>query len=430
MHETQNQSAISVPEILAPAGDAVALRAALDAGADAVYMGAGGLNMRSRARNFQLEDLPEAVNACHAAGARCYLTLNTVMYEDEYSTLSQILDAATHAGVDAIIAWDWAVVAAARERGLEVHLSTQASVSNFSALMAVHQAFGVQRVVLARECTLEHIHSIQKSLTQVGNPVELEVFVHGAMCVAVSGRCFLSQYSCGQSANRGACLQPCRRNYIVKEVDGEGEFLLGESHVMSPKDLCTMPFLERVLATGIRSLKIEGRMRSPEYVSTVVSAYRQAVDAWASLVSEGKDPGQDEDFHRLKSESVERLQTVFNRGFSSGFYMGRPIDDWIKGPNNQATLSKESVGTVVNYYRKAQVAMIALQATDLKVGDDLLIQGPTTGNQSLRVDELRVNEQSCEQAQQGSEVSVAVPFRVRRGDLVFRRIPNKGLETP
>ncbi len=391
------------PELLAPAGEAVALRAALNAGADAVYFGAGALNMRKRARNFSMEDIPDVVASCRKAGAKAYLAMNTIVYEPELRVMEQGLDIAAEAQVDAIICWDGAVIDGARERGLEVHLSTQASVSNSREIMRRYKQDGIRRFVLARECSLPHIKAIRSALElelgEDSRQIELEAFIHGAMCVSVSGRCFMSEYSTGQSANRGACLQPCRRKYRIIDVEGEYEYEMGQDFIMSPRDMCTMPLLEKVLDAGIASLKIEGRMRNPEYVSTVVGAYRQAVDFWyANLAGKQPDTGLEntdspegalspekallseaasstEDplspegalspekagFEALKRNLTEELRKVFNRGFSPGFYMGRPAADWTRSPNSLASRRKESVGIVVNYFRKPGVAEIKVQ---------------------------------------------------------------------
>ena len=417
----------------------MSLRAALDAGADAVYFGAGGLNMRKRARNFSLEDLSSVVGSCRDAGAKAYLTLNTIVYENELPVLERNLDAAAEAGVDAVICWDGAVMDAATERGLDVHLSTQASVSNSREIIRHYRLNGIRRFVLARECSLQHIRAIQASLAATlgdeSRQIELETFIHGAMCVSVSGRCFLSEYTVGQSANRGACLQPCRREYRIIDVEGEYEYEIGRDYVMSPRDLCTMPFLDKVLNSGISSLKIEGRMRNPEYVSTVVGAYREAVDFWhRNLAGEAVDPSYGsgrqnavEEFEKLKTELTAKLRTVFNRDFSAGFYMGRPAGDWTRSGNSQATRRKETVGIVVNYYRKVGAAELKIQGAGFEVGDDLLVQGPTTGSLSFTVESIQVDGQNVERAGQGEHVAVKVPGRVRINDAVYRRfsVPKK-----
>ena len=410
------------PELLAPAGDEVSLRAALDAGADAVYFGAGAFNMRKRARNFKPDDIAGVVTLCHEYGARAYLAINIIVYETEYSLLDSTLDKALSAGVDAVICWDHAVIAAARLRGIEIHLSTQASVSNSQAILQYYRNSGICRFVLARECTLDHLKIIRanldKELENEAGRIELEVFIHGAMCVSVSGRCFMSELVSGESGNRGACLQPCRRKYRIIDVEGDYEYEIGQDYVMSPKDLCTMPFFEKILESPVASLKIEGRMRSPEYVSTVVGAYRKAIDYYYEKM-EGN--GFIQDFTDIKTSLTDELRTVFNRDFSDGYYMGRPVGDWAKTPNSQAVKRKETVGIVVNYFRKVGVAEIKVQGASFGIGDELLFQGPTTGNLSVDVESIQVEHEAVQTAGKGDHVAVPVSRRVRINDAVFRR---------
>ena len=423
----------SPPELLAPAGDETCLSAALDSGADAVYFGVTSFNMRARAGNFVPEDLPRIVSRCRKRGVRSYLTLNTIVYEKELGILDDVLDKASDAGVDAIICWDDAVIAGARERGLDVHLSTQASVSNSRSIAARFRKDGIRRFVLARECSLDDISSIRAHLrddlgTQ-SESVELELFIHGAMCVSVSGRCFLSEAVSGDSANRGACLQPCRRKYRIIDVEGEYEYEMGQDYVMSPKDLCTMPFLERILESGAACLKIEGRMRNPEYVSIVTSSYRRAMDFWLEHIArkegrawpDGAENYKRAEFEELKRDLTERMRTVFNRDFSAGFYMGRPVGDWTGRPDSQAVKRKESVGIVVNYFAQKKVAEILIQSACIGEKDELLIQGPTSGNVELSAESLRVDGVPAQRGEKGMSVTVEVPRRVRRNDAVFRR---------
>jgi len=420
------------PELLAPAGDEVALRAALEAGADAVYFGAGAFNMRKRARNFSPEDISGVVSLCHEYGARAYLAINIIVYENEFPILESTLDKAAQAGVDAVICWDHAVISGALERGLEVHLSTQASVSNSRAILQYYRKSGIRRFVLARECTLDHLKEIRRNLDNVlGNQaeeIELEVFIHGAMCVSVSGRCFMSELISGESGNRGACLQPCRRKYRIIDVEGEYEYEIGQDYVMSPKDMCTMPFFEKILESPVASLKIEGRMRSPEYVSTVVGAYRKAIDFYFNESGSAQDSSDltlSQSFSDLKTELTDELRTVFNRDFSDGYYMGRPVGDWAKSPNSQALKRKETVGIVVNFYRKIGVAEIKVQGASFGIGDELLIQGPTTGNLQVDVDSMQVDHVAVQKVHKGDRVAVRVPGRVRLNDAVFRRFEVK-----
>lgn len=414
------------PELLAPAGDKVSLRAALDAGADAIYFGAGTFNMRKRAQNFGPDDISDLVSLCHEYGARSYQAINIIVYETELDLLDSTLNNAVEAGVDAVICWDHAVISAARDKGLEVHLSTQASVSNSKAIIQYYRNSGIRRFVLARECSLDHLEEIRlnlvRELKEDADNIELEVFIHGAMCVSVSGRCFMSESVNGESGNRGACLQPCRRQYRIIDVEGEYEYEIGRDYVMSPSDLCTMPFIDKILETGVASLKIEGRMRSPEYVTTVVGSYRKAIDSYFDKKTEiESSPELKNEFEELKSNLTGELRTVFNRDFSPGFYMGRPVGDWAKSPNSQAEKRKETVGKVVNYYRKIGVAEIKVQGASFSVGDELLIQGPTTGNFSVKVESIQVDHKAVQIAARGDNVAVSVPGRVRLNDAVFRR---------
>lgn len=413
------------PELLAPAGDDVSLRAALDAGADAVYFGAGAFNMRKRARNFSPDDISGVVSLCHEYSARAYLAINIIVYETEFPLLESTLDKASEAGVDAVICWDFAVIDAALQRNLEVHLSTQASVSNSRAILQYYRKSGIRRFVLARECSLDHLKRIymnlEEELGEEVSRIELEVFIHGAMCVSVSGRCFMSELVSGESGNRGACLQPCRRKYRIIDVEGEYEYEIGQDYVMSPKDMCTMPFLEQILESPVASLKIEGRMRSPEYVSTVVGAYRKAIDFYFE-----RNGNTDQmEFSGLKSSLTEELRTVFNRDFSDGYYMGRPVGDWAKTPNSQALKRKETVGIVVNYFRKVGVAEIKVQGASFSIGDELLIQGPTTGNLIVDVESIQIDHKAVLSAKKGDRIAIPVSRRVRANDAVFRRFEVK-----
>ena len=430
------------PELLAPAGDATCLTAVLKAGADAVYFGSGTFNMRQKAKNFSLAELTDVMRQCREYGARGYLTLNSIIFESELTALETVLDAAQTAGVDAVIGWDPAVIQAAKDRGMEMHLSTQASVSNSAGIMGYYKKYGIRRFVMARECSLHHFSLIRQNLAarlgkEEAKRIELEVFIHGAMCLSVSGRCFLSESVTGHSGNRGECLQPCRREYRIIDVEGQYEFEIGRNYVMSPKDLCTMPFIDQILTSGIASLKIEGRMRNPEYVSVVTRAYRKAIDFWQqashdALVPSNLLPG----FNQLKEELTQELKSVFNRGFHSGYYLGKPVGEWSVQPNSQSDYKKETVGTVVNYFRKPKVAEICIQSAKISRGDTLLIQGPATGNLQVEVSEIWENDTPTEEAAKGKTVTAFVGHRVRKGDAVFRRykvagsgvLSSKGLE--
>lgn len=410
------------PEILAPAGDRSCLAAALHAGADAVYFGLRGLNMRAQAsRSFRVADLGRIAADCRAAGARAYLALNTIIYENELPKARRFLCAAKDAGIDAVICWDFAVIRMAAEIGLPVHLSTQASVSNSESLAFFHQNFGIRRFVLARECSLVQIRAMRRRLAEVlgkeaGESIEIEVFAHGAMCVAVSGRCFMSETQYGKSANRGECQQPCRREYRVSDEDGDVGFRVGRAYLLSPEDLCTLPFLDKLLDAGIASLKIEGRGRAPEYVDTVVRCHRKAVDFYCA--NKGRR-GWRKDWEELTNELMEDLGGVFHRGLSSGFYMGKTIDQWTDRPGSRATHSKREVGRVVNYYRKASAMEIEVKNAEFKLGDELMVQGPTTGVLRQLVGSIQVEHEERTVARRGENVAVRIDGVVRRQDRVF-----------
>ncbi len=414
------QVPVRKPELLSPAGNQISLRAALDAGCDAVYFGVRGMNMRAGARNFGLDDLPDIVQECHTENAQAYLALNTMILEDDLARVQCVLETAAAAGVDAVIAWDSAVLAGCRTYGLEPHLSTQASVSNSSAIVEYHDRCGINRFVLARECTLNQIESIQNNLVEwfetENHPIELETFCHGAMCVSVSGRCFLSNYSFGQSANCGECIQPCRREYKIIDTDGEAEYVVGHDYIMSPNDLCTLPFIERLIGAGIRSLKIEGRNRPPEYVSTVTKAYRRAIDFLFDECGSGDFARR---FEQVKKRGVAELKTVYNRGFSTGFYHGKPLDQWTSSYGNRATRTKEFVGRVRNYYQKIQVAEIQVQSHPFSVGDEIMFQGENTGVVRVEVNSIEVEHERVQDAGKGTRVAVRVDDRVRVNDEVY-----------
>lgn len=417
---------MTIPEILAPAGDMTCLQAALDAGADAVYFGLGEFNMRQRAGvNFRIDDLPEIRRRCEAAGraapVRRYLALNAIMFEDEADEVERIICAAKPY-VDAFIVADWGVVSLCRRHGVKFHVSTQMSISNSAAARFVREQ-GASRVVLARECTLSEVWRI---VAECG--MEVECFVHGAQCVAESGRCMMSHHAYGCSANRGECRQPCRRTFLVKAVDlysdGDGkpvhdsdtQFVVGPHTVMSAKDLCSLPFIDRLMDAGIASFKIEGRARNAEYVMTVVGAYREAVDA----VAAGR---YSEEFaERL----VERTKRFFHREYSCGLYFGRPGEDqFTDTPNSSAREVKRHVGVVMDYFLKAGIAQVKIQDAAVKVGDLVQVQGPTTGVREFRIESLRRDDEVPEVAERGTWVTFPTP-RCRVGDKVFLVCPVAG----
>ena len=407
-------------EILAPAGEWTALEAAIRAGCDAVYFGIGALNMRASARNFSSDELPSIVARCRESGVRCYLTLNTIVYEQELALLDDSLDRASDAGVDAIIASDFGVIEGARARDIDVHVSTQLSVSNSRSLAVLARTFGIRRFVLARECTLDDIRQIREQLKRTlgadAGGIELEAFAHGAMCVSVSGRCFMSQLQYGKSANRGECLQPCRREYRVTNTEEGESFDLGTHHVMSPKDLCTLPFVERLIEAGIVSFKIEGRNRSPEYVSAVTRAYREVVDAYTGSREES---GFSEGFSALKQDHLARINRVYHRGYSSGFFMGEPMDAWTASGNSQATARKAYVGIVTNYYARPGVAEVLVQDHTIERGDDVMFQGPTTGVLEQCIESMQVEHSDVCEVCKGMAVAIKVSEPVRRNDKLY-----------
>lgn len=402
------------PELIAPAGDFAALQSALEAGADALYFGAEGCNMRAASRNFQAADFPEIRARCSRYGAKAYLALNTVIYDGELPMVEENVKKAKEAGLDAVICWDMAVVEACRREGIPFHLSTQASVANLPAVR-YYAGLGASMIVPARELTLKQVREITEGIEAEKLPVRIECFVHGAMCVAVSGRCFLSQEIFGRSANRGECLQPCRRTYRIIDSEEGHEFELGESTVMSPKDLCAIEFIDRLMDAGIGAFKIEGRNRSPEYVATTTAAYRRAIDFAA-------EHRADEDFrprwHELTALLKQELAAVYNRGFSEGFWFGRPMEAWARLYGSQATEKKTYLGIVNKYYPKAEVAEILLHARGLDVGEKIAIQGPATGNCTVIAQAFYANDRPADRAEKGDSMTLKCP-RVRRGDKVY-----------
>lgn len=412
------------PELMSPAGDRTCLHAALQAGADAVYFGIGTFNMRANAGNFSLRELGEIVRITHDAGAKAYLTLNTVMLPQDMENQRRVIAAAARAKVDAIIAWDFSVIAAARAIGLEVFISTQMSIANAESILYFYRTLGIRRFVLARECSLADIRSIRRALArELGDQarnIEIEVFAHGAMCLSLSGRCQLSQFQFGTSANRGACSQPCRRSYTITETREGGQFQVGDDFILSPSDLCTLPFLEKLLAAGVDSLKIEGRQRSAEYVSFVTRSYRRILDMWFETP---RPDDFDDRFATARREEMASLEKVFNRGFSSGFYLGRPIGEWNRGGGTQATHRKQFVGEVVNYYKKPAVAAIRLDGAGIAVGDEIMIHGPTTGVKTARVSSIEDDSHPVDRAEKGRTVGIHFPELVRAGDQAYRLVP-------
>jgi len=402
-------------EITAPVGSWESLQAAIQAGADSVYFGVGVLNMRARSSiNFTFRDLVKISRICRKHGVKTYLTLNTVIFDNEMREMKKIVDFAFRNKIDSIIASDQAVIQYARSAGMEVHMSTQANITNLEAVKYWSQFSGT--MVTARELSLGQVASIHRSIIRrkikgpTGDLVRIEVFAHGALCMAVSGKCYLSLDHYNASANRGACYQTCRRPYKVTDTDGGIELMVDNEYIMSPKDLCTIGFLDKIINSGVSVLKIEGRGRSPEYVKTVVSCYREAVDA----VLDGT-------YSREKVEDwITRLKTVYNRGFWEGYYLGRKMGEWASQHGSVATTHKEYIGKVSNYFKKLKVAEIRMESGALAKGDRIYIQGPTTGVVEFTVPEIRVELKAVKKTVKGESCSVPVDFVLRRADKVYK----------
>jgi putative protease len=379
--------------------------------------------MRAGAKNFTVKDLPKIVKIAHKNKVKVYLAINIIIYENEIKKVTDVLKKVKAAKVDAIICWDHSIIQIAKKLKIEVHLSTQASIANSEAA-EFYRKLGATRVVLARECSLEQIKEIKKH-----TKAEIEIFIHGAMCVSMSGRCFMSQFLCGKSANRGECTQPCRRKYIIKQVDGGKELELGENYVMSPKDLCTIEFIEKILDSGVDCLKIEGRNRSPEYVATVTKAYRTAIDFYYSHKKHDKKFYAE--FTHLKKILLEKLATVYHRGESSGFFLGKPINEWVQGHGSQATQKKAHVGKVLKYFKKIGVVEVLIQNTKIKIGDNILFQGPTTGSVEAVIVSLENNHKQVKDAKKGEKIAIKIDSLVRENDEVYvmqKVNPNRDLD--
>jgi len=392
------------PELMAPAGDWVMLRAAVKAGADAVYFGVDKLNMRAKAKNFQVDELREISKFCKSKKVKTYLTLNTIVFEDEIAEAEKIIVAAKRAKIDKIICSDLAVAELCNKNKIPFCISTQSSISN-SLSASVYKRLGAVRMVLARECSLDEIKKIRKN-----TDLEIEAFIHGAMCIALSGRCFMSHHLFGQSANRGECIQPCRREYEIFDTAANKSMLIGDDYVLSPKDLCTIEFIDQLIEAGIDSFKIEGRKRAPEYVAKTVSVYRKAIDLYfkKKLTAE------------KKKEFLKELETVYNRGFSTGFYFGKPSsEDYAGVEGSKATMRKVYVGKVLNYFKKPKAAHIILESGKLKLNDKILIIGETTGLVEIILDKIIINEKSARSAKKGDEVTFVTSELVRRNDKVY-----------
>jgi len=395
---------LSKPELMSPAGDRTMLIAVIKAGANAVYFGVDKLNMRTKAANFKIEELPEVVSFCQKNNVKTYLTLNTIVFEEELDEVDEIISAAKKSGVDRIICWDLAVAEKCRKHKIAFCISTQGSVSN-SLSANFYKSIGASRIVLARECSLDEIKKIRKK-----TGLEIEAFIHGAMCVAVSGRCFMSHHLFGKSANRGDCIQPCRREYEVYDPLIKKSLMIGDDYVLSAKDLCTIEFIDKLIEAGIDSFKIEGRKRSPEYAARVTSVYRRAID----LCYEKKLTEE------VKKNLLKELDEVYNRGFSSGFYFGKSSsEDYADIYGSQATAKKEYIGKVLNYYKRSKAAYIKLETGKLKIDDEIIIIGPTSGVVNLKLEKILLEEEPIDRADKGDKITFPCTEIVRHNDLVY-----------
>lgn len=409
-------------EIMAPAGNFECLHAAIQGGADSVYFGVERLNMRSHsANNFRMSDLKEICSICREHGVKSYLTLNIVLYNDDLEDMRQTLDAAREAGITAVIASDMAAILYAREIGLEVHISTQLSVSNFEALKFYSRYADV--IVLARELNLHQVKEIKERIREEGikgpsgRPVEIEMFAHGALCMAISGKCYLSLHEYGASANRGSCYQICRRGYEVTDLETGNRLVVDNKYIMSPKDLCTIEFMDKIIDAGVTVFKIEGRARSAEYVKRTASCYRRAADA----VCEGRYSPE------LAAELKKELSEVFNRGFWDGYYQGARLGEWSEVYGSKATRKKVYSGKITNWFGKIGVAEILVESAPLKTGDRILVMGPSTGVVEMDVSEIRVDLKPVSEAVKGEYCSIPVDAsllegcdgKLRRSDKVY-----------
>ncbi|MEM4637864.1 MAG: peptidase U32 family protein [Candidatus Woesearchaeota archaeon] len=412
------------PKLLAPAGDFIALRSAIDAGADEIYFGIKGFNMRAGAKNFQKKDLQKIISICHEKNVKAYLALNTIVYENEINKINSIIRKAKEYKIDAIICWDFSVIELCEKYDVKVHISTQASISNYEAIKSLKKRYPhIERIVLARECSLKDIKNIIKKIKKDNLEVEIEVFIHGAMCVSESGRCFMSHEIFGKSANRGECLQPCRRKYevYIKDTEEKHELLLGKDYVMSPKDLCAMPIIDKIIDSGANALKIEGRNKNPEYVYTVVSSYRKIIDEYLKN-------NKKEHIDELKNNLINNLSKVYNRGFSTGFYLGKPINEWTHDYGSSSKETKTYVGKVVNYYSKNEVAEILIESTPLNEGDEILIQGITTGLLRQKAENILFDNVNVSKSDKKT-VTLKVLKKVRRNDKVYKIIQRENKES-
>ena len=409
---------------MAPVGSRESLAAAIQAGADSIYFGIENLNMRARSANtFTIEDLREIARTCDEHGMKSYLTVNTIIYDKDIELMRTIVDAAKEAGISAVIAADVAVMSYANKIGQEVHLSTQLNISNAEALKFYAQFADV--VVLARELNLEQVAEIYRQIQEEhicgpsGELIRIEMFCHGALCMAVSGKCYLSLHEMNHSANRGACMQICRRAYTVRDKDTDVELEVDNQYIMSPKDLKTIHFLNKLIDSGVRVFKIEGRARGPEYVRTVVSCYNEAIESYLN-----------DDFTDEKvAQWDERLATVFNRGFWNGYYLGQRLGEWTHNYGSGATKRKIYIGKGVKYFSNLGVAEFLMESGSLSVGDEILVTGPTTGALIRKVEEIRVDLKPVQKTVKGERFSMRIDEKIRPSDKLFKWVDSSELNT-
>jgi len=402
-------------ELMAPAGNYESLQAAIDNGADSVYFGVEQLNMRARASiNFTMDDLPEISKRCLEKKVRTYLTLNTIIYDHDLSVVKTLINKAKKANISAVIAMDQAVISVARSVDMEVHISTQINITNIETVK--FYAMFADTIVLSRELSLRQVKKITEQIhkEQIKGPsgrlVEIEIFGHGALCMAVSGKCYMSLHAYNSSANRGACKQNCRKKYTVIDQETGFEMEIDNEYIMSPKDLCTIDFLDQVSDAGIKVLKIEGRGRAPEYVAKVIKCYRDAIDS----VTNGT-------YDKEKVIGwMQELEKVYNRGFWNGYYLGQKLGEWSKESGSHATQKKVYVGKGMHYFPKANIGEFKIEAYDINVGDTILITGPTTGAEEMKIEEMFVNDIKDENASKGDSVTIPLNFRIRPSDKLYK----------
>jgi len=406
-------------ELMAPAGSYEALMAGIHAGCDSVYFGVEQFNMRARATmNFTLDDLDKVGSICAENGVRSYLTLNTIVYDHDLSAIKTVLDRAKSAGITAVIASDQAVIAYARGIGLEVHISTQVNITNIETVK--FYALFADTVVLSRELSLIQIKKICDQIAKEnicgpsGKLIEVEIFVHGALCMAVSGKCYLSLHTANASANRGACVQNCRRSYTVIDNEDGHELAIDNEYIMSAQDLCTIDFLDKVIESGVKVMKIEGRGKGADYVKTTVECYREAIDA----IYDGTYSAEKTD------NWMRRLKQVYNRGFWSGYYLGQKLGEWNDAPGSKATTRKIYIGKGEHYFDKIQVAEFKLESYDLNVGDKVLITGPTTGAIETTIDELHTHAGAVQSAKKGENCAFKLTTPIRTSDKLYKIVEN------